>query len=73
MITLMHAQLPPLPSTLAGLPTAYDGVLLRAVHPDRDERWPDAVTFAKALRQAIEQPTMLSGSETSLDLFQRRC
>jgi serine/threonine protein kinase len=58
MFTLMDARLPPLPSTLAGLPTAYDGVLLRAVHPDRDERWPDTVTFAKALRQAVEQPTM---------------
>jgi serine/threonine protein kinase len=60
MVTLMRAELPPLPSEVAGLPTAYDGVLLRAVHPDRDERWPDTVTFAKALRQAVDEPTVIT-------------
>lgn len=60
MVTLVRADLPPLPSEVAGLPAAYDGVLLRAVHPDRDERWPDTVTFAKALRQAVEEPSVIT-------------
>jgi serine/threonine protein kinase len=60
MVTLIRAELPPLPSEVAGLPSAYDGVLLRAVHPDRDERWPDTVTFAKALRQAVEEPSVIT-------------
>ena len=58
MAALMRADLPPRPSEVAGVPVAYDGVLLRAVHPDRDERWPDMPTFAKAFRQAVEEPTV---------------
>lgn len=60
MMTLMRAELPPRPSEVAGLPPAYDGVLLRAVHPDRDERWPDTLTFAKALQQAVEDPEVVT-------------
>lgn len=60
MMALLQAELPPRPSEVAGLPPAYDGVLLRAVHPDRDERWPDALTFAKALRHAAEEPTVIT-------------
>ncbi len=60
MAALMRAELPPRPSEVAGLPAAYDGVLLRAVHPDRDERWRDTLTFAAALRQAYEDPSIVS-------------
>jgi serine/threonine protein kinase len=60
MLALMRADLPPRPSEVAGLPVAYDGVLLRAVHPDPDERWPDMPTFAKAFRQAVDAPTVVT-------------
>ncbi len=59
MVALMRAELPPLPSEAAGLPPAYDGVLLRALHPERDARWPDTLGFATALRQAVERPDVV--------------
>ena len=51
---LMEARMPEPPSTLAPLPMAVDTVLLRAIHPDREERWPDVRSFTRALAEALE-------------------
>ena len=51
--TLLSAQLPPAPSSLVPVPAAVDRVLLRALAPDRQERWPDITSFARAFDSAI--------------------
>jgi serine/threonine protein kinase len=50
---LAGASLPPRPSSLADVPLALDDVLLRSLEPDPDDRWPDASSFARALRHAV--------------------
>ena len=50
---LAHASLPPSPSSLADVPPELDGVLLRALEPDPDDRWPDVASFARALQYAV--------------------
>jgi serine/threonine protein kinase len=50
---LAGASLPPAPSTLADLPPAVDDVLLRALEPDPEHRWPDIASFVAALRAAV--------------------
>lgn len=49
---LAVASLPPAPSSLADLPAAVDDVLLRALEPDPEDRWPDVESFVSALRAA---------------------
>ncbi len=56
MASLMRAQLPPSPSSVGDVPSEYDAVLLRALHPNRDQRWPDVLTFSRELREAADQP-----------------
>jgi eukaryotic-like serine/threonine-protein kinase len=51
------AELPSPPSDLVPVADAVDAVILRAVEPDRDDRWPDPLTFAAALRGAAGEPT----------------
>ncbi|WP_167736088.1 serine/threonine-protein kinase [Nocardioides sp. 503] len=53
---------PALPSALAPLPRAVDEVLLRAVHRQPEERWPDVLSFAAALRSAVDDPAASSAS-----------
>jgi serine/threonine protein kinase len=54
---LIDARMPQPPSSLAPLPVAVDHVLLRAIHPDREQRWPDVVSFTRALaRTATPDP-----------------
>jgi serine/threonine protein kinase len=53
---LLDRRVPPAPSSLAPLPAAIDDVLLRALDPDPDERWPDVGSFARAFREASRQP-----------------
>jgi serine/threonine protein kinase len=50
---LIEARLPERPSRLAPLPPAVDDVLLRAIDPDRERRWPDVTVFARELRAAL--------------------
>lgn len=65
MASLLRAELPPAPSSVSSVPASYDAVLLRALHPDRDERWPDVLTFAQALRRAVENPSVVSASSSA--------
>ncbi len=53
---LAHATLPRPPSEYADLPEAVDDVLLRALEPDPEDRWPDMVSFVSALRAAMPTP-----------------
>jgi len=53
---LAHATLPKPPSEYADLPAAVDDVLLRALEPDPEDRWPDMVSFVSALRAAMPTP-----------------
>jgi serine/threonine protein kinase len=53
---LAHATLPPPPSEHADLPEAVDDVLLRALEPDPEDRWPDMQSFVSALRAAMPTP-----------------
>ena len=50
---LIDARLPEPPSRVAPLPPAVDDVLLRAIDPDRERRWPDVTVFARELRRAL--------------------
>jgi len=59
---LANATLPPAPSTLADLPPDVDEVLLRALAPDPDDRWPDIASFASALRSTAPGAVVRSGS-----------
>lgn len=49
---LAQPVLPPAPSTLADVPGAFDAVVLRALAPDPEDRWPDVPSFVAALRWA---------------------
>lgn len=53
---LMDAKMPLAPSSLAPLPVAVDDVLLRAIHPQAAERWPDVTSFTRALARAARPP-----------------
>ena len=61
---LIDARMPQPPSTLAPLPTAVDDVVLRAIEPDRERRFPDVTTFALAFRRALS--TSLDPHDTVL-------
>ncbi len=50
--SLAQPVLPPAPSTVAGVPAPFDSVLLRALAPDPEERWPDVPSFVAGLRWA---------------------
>jgi serine/threonine protein kinase len=50
---LIDARLPEPPSRVAPLPPEVDDVLLRAIDPDRERRWPDVTVFARELRRAL--------------------
>lgn len=68
---LLTATLPAAPSSLADLPSAVDDVLLRALEPDPDDRWPDVGSLVGALRDALgagdpEAPTTIT-SRTTLE------
>ncbi len=71
MASLLRAELPPAPSSVSSVPASYDAVLLRALHPDRDERWPDVLTFAQALRRAVENPSVVSASSSATSAVSR--
>lgn len=51
---LLTAGLPPAPSSYADLPPGTDEVLLRALEPAPEDRWPDVPTFVAALRDALD-------------------
>ncbi len=46
-------SLPPPPSSRADVPPALDAVILRALEPDPDKRYPEVAEFASALRHAL--------------------
>lgn len=47
---LAHLEPPTPPSELADVPDGIDGVVLRGLDPDREERWPDVQTFVRAFQ-----------------------
>jgi serine/threonine protein kinase len=47
---LAHLEPPTPPSELAELPEGLDGVVLRGLAADRDERWPDVPSFVRAFQ-----------------------
>lgn len=57
---LTDASLPPAPSTWVPVPAAVDQVLLRALDPDRERRYPDVSSFVRAFTAAAAE----SGSAT---------
>lgn len=65
---LVHARLPPPPSTVVDVPTAVDDVLLQALQYDADDRWPDVASFVGALRAAV--PIERPPGQDSLTLWQ---
>ncbi len=66
MASLLRAELPPAPSSVSDVPASYDAVLLRALHPNRDERWPDVSAFGRALRHAVEHPEAAEPTPSTL-------
>jgi serine/threonine protein kinase len=52
--SLMAPRLPQAPSTISTLPKSMDHVLLRAIHPSREQRWPDVGSFTRALRASAD-------------------
>lgn len=50
---LLSARLPSPPSAFADVPPAVDAVLLRALEPDPDDRWPDIASFLDAFRNSL--------------------
>jgi serine/threonine protein kinase len=50
---LADPTLPPPPSSRADVPPALDAVILRALEPDPDDRYPEVAEFAAALRHAL--------------------
>jgi serine/threonine protein kinase len=49
---LTHASLPPAPSAFVPVSPEVDEVILRGIEPDRDDRWPDVLSFVEALAAA---------------------
>jgi serine/threonine protein kinase len=64
---LARATLPARPSSLADLSSAVDDVLLRALEPDPEDRWPDVASYVAALRAAL--PSQVPGVEDQLTLW----
>lgn len=64
---LLHATLPAPPSGLADLPGAVDEVLLRALEPDPEDRWPDVASYVGALAAAL--PSQVPGVQDQLTLW----
>jgi serine/threonine protein kinase len=46
---LIHAKLPPAPSAFVPVSPEVDEAILRGLEPDREDRWPDVVSFVEAL------------------------
>ena len=58
---LLDARLPPAPSTVADVPAALDPVILRALAPRADDRWPGVDAFLAALDRAHgDDPTAVT-------------
>lgn len=59
---LVVAPFPSLAEIAPQVPTLLDAVVVRALERDRNARWPDAASFARALREATEpaRPTEIS-------------
>jgi serine/threonine protein kinase len=49
---LAQASLPPAPSTYVPVSSEVDDAILGGLEPERDERWPDVVSFVSALSAA---------------------
>ncbi len=58
---LLTATLPPPPSTYVSLPPEVDEAVLTGLEPDREERWPDVLSFVAALASApgVTEPSVL--------------
>jgi eukaryotic-like serine/threonine-protein kinase len=59
---LVHAKLPPAPSAFVPVSPEVDEAILRGLEPDREDRWPDVMSFVEALAAtAPGAPTSLTG------------
>jgi serine/threonine protein kinase len=47
---LAQLTLPPAPSAVAAVPPEVDGVVLRGLEPDREDRWPNIRSYVNALQ-----------------------
>ncbi|MFD6108967.1 serine/threonine-protein kinase [Streptomyces yangpuensis] len=66
-LTAHLTQEPPAPSSVsAGIPSTWDDLVLSLLHKDPDQRYPNAVDVAQALRQLdhAPQPTPSTGEPT---------
>ncbi|WP_234343159.1 serine/threonine-protein kinase [Streptomyces fulvoviolaceus] len=66
-LTAHLTQEPPAPSSVsAGIPSTWDDLVLSLLHKDPDQRYPNAVDVAQALRQLDQapQPTPSTGEPT---------
>jgi serine/threonine protein kinase len=45
---LIHAKLPPAPSAFVPVPPEIDEAIMRGLEPDREDRWPDILSFVDA-------------------------
>jgi serine/threonine protein kinase len=62
---LVHAGLPPAPSTIVEVGADVDAAVLRGLEPDPDDRWPDVASFVDALVAcAPDAPTSLEPHRT---------
>ncbi|GAA1549568.1 hypothetical protein GCM10009804_02590 [Kribbella hippodromi] len=53
-----RVEVAPPPSSLGFiLPEQVDAAIVRALHPDRESRWPDIQTFTRQLVGAVNEPT----------------
>ncbi|MDX3003745.1 protein kinase [Kribbella solani] len=53
-----RVEVAPPPSSLGfDLPEQVDATIVRALHPDRESRWPDIQTFTRQLVGALDEPT----------------
>ncbi|MDE2576270.1 MAG: serine/threonine protein kinase, partial [Rhodospirillales bacterium] len=70
MSAIMHKALntePPRPSDLSvTAPSALDAVVARAMARRPEQRYPDAAAFARALRQAIENPVAAMDEDATM-------
>ena len=65
---LVDAKLPPPPSQVADVPTRLDPVILKALAPDPEDRWPDVESFISAL---VGAPLTMGATPASAEPVRR--
>lgn len=74
---LIDARMPPPPSQVAAVPSEVDSVVMRAIMPQPEDRWPDVASFTGALARCLdripvpERPAELPAERTAERTVQR--